>query len=115
MAKKVMTAIKADFNKITKVDFETATAANDGFELKLKGSDEYVVILVQNTHASSAYDITVKAPENGSYAASDEDLTRKLEAGEIAVIRVESAVYANTDGTITLIPENVAVKASVIY
>ena len=72
------------------------------------------MVLVQNTGAS-AYDITVKAPVSGSYAAASGDLTHNLAAGEFAVFRFESAKWANRDGTILLVPGNAAVKAVVLY
>lgn len=114
MAKKVMSPIEAKYNTITKVAFESATAVADGFELKLKGSDEYALVIVTNGD-TTAKKITVKAPTNGSYAAADSDLELSLSAGENAVIRLESARYANNDGTIILIPESTNVKAVAIY
>ncbi len=114
MAKKVMTPVKANYNAITKVDYEVATSITDGFEMKLVGSDEYTLILVTNTD-TSAKSIAVKAPTKGSYAAATSDLEFSLDAGATAVIRVESARYANNDGTIVLIPESTTVKAVAIY
>jgi hypothetical protein len=113
MAKKTMTPVKAGYNAITKVAYETATAANDGFELKLKSTDELTVILVTNSD-TAAKTITVKAPTKGSYAAASSDLTLSLAAGDTAVIRLESAKYANNDGTVLLIPEATTVKAVVV-
>ena len=115
MAKKTMTPIEAKYNAITKTNFEVATSATDVFELKLKGSDEYALVIVTNTEASTAKKITVKAPTNGSYASADTDLELSLSAGDTAVIRIESARYANTDGTVVIIPEATTVKAVAIY
>ena len=112
MAKKTMTPVKAGYNAITKVAYETATA-NDGFELKLKSTDELTVILVTNSD-TAAKTITVKAPTKGSYAAASSDLSLSLAAGDTAVIRLESAKYANNDGTVLLIPEATTVKAVVV-
>jgi hypothetical protein len=112
MAKKTMTPVKAGYNAITKVAYETA-AANDGFELKLKSTDELTVILVTNSD-TAAKTITVKAPTKGSYAAASSDLSLSLAAGDTAVIRLESAKYANNDGTVLLIPEATTVKAVVV-
>lgn len=114
MAKKVMTPVKAPYNAGTVVDVEEATSATDGFEVKLPGADESVFILATNTGESSGT-ITVKAPTNGSYAATDTDLTVTLAAGKTAVIRVESARFANNDGTIKLIPSATTVKAVAVY
>lgn len=115
MAVKNMTPLKGVVNKVTKFAFEAATAAGDGLQFKLpRMSDEYVVLLVQNTGAS-AYDFTVKKPTNGSYAAAAGDETINLAAGEFAIFRFESARWANNDGTIVCVPGNVAVKAAVLY
>jgi hypothetical protein len=116
MAVKDMTLVKGELNKMTKYSFEAATTATDGFKFKLpKTSDEYVIVLVQNTDTSASYKIAVKAPTEPSYygSSSDEEIT--LAKGENAIFRFESAKWANRDGTITLIPENVAVKAVVLY
>lgn len=115
MAVKKITCKKTPFNEITKVAFETATSVNDGFKFKMPSSDEYVVILVKNTEASAAKKIAVKAPSNGGYAASTSDLELSLSAGEIAVVRIESARYANNNGEVILIPEATTVQATVIY
>ena len=116
MAKKTMTPVKADYNKITGITMEAATSASDGFEFKLKNTDEYVFVVVQNTHGSNAGTITVKAPTAGSYCAASADLvSSSIAAGGLAVIRVESAKYANNDGTIKLVPSSTDVKAVAIY
>ena len=115
MAKKVLTGVKAPYNEATTIAFESATAAADGFEYTLQGSDEYTLFVVQNTHGSAAKTITVKAPTNGSYAATDTDLVKSIASGAFAVIRVESARFANNDGTIKLIPESTDVKVVAIY
>lgn len=114
MAEKKMTPIKTPFNEITKVTLEAATTAADGMRCKLPNSDEYVVVLVENT-GSSAGTIKVKAPTNGGYAAATSDLSLSLSAGEKAIIRVESARYANNLGEILLVPSATDVKACVIY
>lgn len=115
MAKMIATPVKGEFNEITEFAFEAATVATDGIEFTMpKITEEYVTILVHNT-GSAAYDIAVKAPTKGSYAAASSDLVHELAAGEFAVIRIESARYANNDGTVLLVPENVAVEAVVLY
>ena len=115
MAKKDMTPIKADFNEITKVTLEAATTAADGMGFKLPASDEYVVILVENTDASTSGTISVKVPTNGGYAAATSDLSATLAAGDKAVIRIESAKYADNLGNILLVPSATSIKACVIY
>lgn len=116
MAVKVMTPVKGEVNKITDFAFEAASAVADGLQVTLpKTSDEYVVVLVQNTDAANAHNFTVKAPTKGSYAASDSDETKSVAAGAFAIFRFESARWANNDGTMLFKPDNVAVKAVVLY
>lgn len=115
MAVKAMTPVKGELNKVTKFAFEAASVAADGLVFTLpRMSDEYVVVLVQNT-GGSAYNFTVKAPTKGSYAASSSDEVFSLGAGEFGVFRFESAKWANNDGTINLVPGNAAVTAVVLY
>ena len=60
MAVLEMTPVKGELNKVTPFDFETATAAADGFVFKLpRMTDEYVIVLVQNT-GTGAGTFTVK-------------------------------------------------------
>ncbi len=116
MAIKNMTPVKGSLNKFSAFSFEAATTASDGLKFAMPGrSDEYVVVLVQNTDTAAAHNITVKQPEDGSYYASGSDETHQLASGEFAVFRFESAKWANRDGTIHLVPDNVAVKAVVLY
>lgn len=114
MAVKTLTPQKGDFNKITSINFEAATAAADGMEFKLPSRDMETYIIVHNTHASTAYTITVKAPTNQGYTSASTDLVKSIPAGEFAIIKLESAVYADK-GMVKLIPQNAAVKAAVIY
>lgn len=115
MALVEMTPVKGEVNKITKFTFEAATTPADGMAFKLpKATEEYLVILVQNT-GSGEGTITLKAPENGSYAATSDDEVLSMAAGEFAQIRVESARFANNDGTIKLVPSAATVKVAVLY
>lgn len=115
MAVTNMTPVKGNLNKITPFAFETASAPADGFQFKLpRATDEYVVVLVQNT-GSGAGNFTVKKPTKGSYFASASDETHSLAAGEFAIFRFESAKWANNDGTITCVPGAATVKAVVLY
>lgn len=116
MAVKVMTPVKGDLNKIAQISFEAAEVASDGmqFTLPRNASDEYVIVVVHNT-GDAEYGFTVQKPKSGSYYASASDETFKLPAGAFAAFRFESAKWANRDGTILCVPENVAVKAAVIY
>ena len=115
MAVKEMTPVKGNVNEITKFAFEAAEVASDGLMFKLpRVTEEYLVVVVTNT-GGSAYDVALKAPTKGSYAAATSDKVLNLAAGEYAVIRIESARYANNDGTVVLVPGDVAVKAAVLY
>lgn len=110
-----LTPVKGDVNKITKFAFEAATAASDGVVVTLpKVTEEYLVILVQNT-GTGAGTIKLKAPTTGSYAATSSDEELSLAAGEFAQIRIESARFANHDGTINLVPSATTVKVAVLY
>ena len=116
MAVKNMTPVKGNLNKITEFSFEAAAVASDGLSFVLpKMSDEYVIVLLQNTDAAAAHNVSIKAPVNGSYFAADTDETHQLSAGGNAIFRFESARWANRDGSITIVPENAAVKATVLY
>lgn len=115
MAEKDLTPIKGNYNEITNFNFEAATSAADGMKFILPAKDEEVVIFVNNTDSASNYKVTVKAPQNGGYAAAMSDLVATVEKSGYAVIRLESAKYANNDGTVCIVPENIAVKAVVLY
>ena len=115
MAVMEMTPVKGELNKVTKFAFESATTPSDGFQFKLpRATDEYVIVLVQNT-GSGAGTFTVKKPTKGSYFASASDETHELAAGEFGIFRFESAKWANNDGTINCVPGAATVKAVVLY
>lgn len=115
MAEKEITPVKAAVNALTKIELETATSASAGFSFKMpKMSDEYVVVIIENTD-SATKKVTVKAPTNGGYAAVSSDLVESLAAGEKRVFRLESARYANKDGSVKIVPEAATVKVGVIY
>lgn len=94
-----------------------AVDANDGikFVMPRDAADEYIVIVAQNTNASAAKNVVIKAPTNGGYAATDTDMTLSLAAGEIAVCRIESARFANKDGSIIVTGASADVKVQAIY
>lgn len=115
MAVMAMTPVKGELNKVSKFAFEAATTASDGFQFKLpRMTDEYVIVLVQNS-GSGAGTFTVKKPTKGSYFASSSDATFDLAAGEFGIFRFESAKWANNDGTINCVPSAATVKAVVLY
>lgn len=115
MAIKEMTLVKAEFNAITKINYEVAESATEGYQVSLKGTTDESFFVVATNSGTGAKKITVKAPTKGSYAAASSDLELSLEAGATAVIRIESARYANNDGTVVLIPESTDVKAVAVY
>ena len=104
---KVCNEIKAVATDLVAVD------AADGIKFDCKNyPNERVMFLVKNTEASNAKDVTVVKPSNGGYAAADADIVlTDLAAGAEAVIWVETAKYANNDGSIVLKGESASVKA----
>ena len=115
MAVKEVTPVKGEVNQITKFAFTAATTTSDGFVFKMpKMTEEYVVIVVQNS-GSSAAKLTLKKPETGSYAASGSDEELQLAGGEFAQVRIESARFANNDGTVTLTGSTADIKIAVLY
>lgn len=114
MAVKEVESQKAEFNEATVIETVAATVAADGFVFILKESDEYTFILIENTSATTSATVNVKAPTNGSYAAADTDISVELAAGKKAIVRFESAKYANTDGTVKIIPSSTDVKVAVV-
>lgn len=115
MAVMEMTPVKGELNKVTKFAFEAASAPADGFQFKLpRMTDEYVIVLVQNS-GTGAGTFTVKKPAKGSYFASASDSVHELAAGEFGIFRFESAKWANNDGTIHCVPSAATVKAVVLY
>lgn len=113
MAVTVLTPVKGDFNAITEYAFTTATTPADGFEFTMpKTTEEYVSIQV---NATAAGDIAVKAPNNGGYAAADADLEHTLAKDEFAVIRIESARYADNKGKVKLVPSDAGITVAVLY
>jgi hypothetical protein len=94
----------------------TAVDATAGIKFDVKNlSNERVYILFKNTEASTAKDIKVLKPTTGGYAAADTDLSVSLAAGGVGGAWVETARYANTDGTIVCAGGSANVKAVVIY
>jgi hypothetical protein len=93
-----------------------AVDATDGITFNTKGlNNDGIVLIAQNTNASAAKNVVIKAPKNGSYAAADADLTLSLPAGGIAVARISTAAYANNDGTVVVSGGSADVKVQAIY
>lgn len=91
----------------------TAVNTTDGIKFDCRNyPNERIMFIIANTEASTAKDVKVLKPTSGGYAAADEDLVLDdLAAGTQAVVFVESAKYANKDGSIYLIGESANVKA----
>ena len=93
-----------------------AVDATDGITFNTKGlNNDGIVLIAQNTNASAAKTVVIKAPTNGSYAAADADLTLSLPAGGIAVARISTAIYANNDGKVVVSGGSADVKVQAIY
>jgi hypothetical protein len=115
MAKKLLTPAKGPVNEVAKFTFVAADAVGDGFEFVMpKITEEYVVIVVQNSGNGEAT-VTLKKPENGSYAAAGSDTELALAAGEFAQIRIESARYAENTGKVTIVGSDAGIKVAVLY
>lgn len=88
----------------------------DGNHYSLQVNDEKTVIIAINTSADTAYDLTVKEALKPNYAGKDVgDLIKEIPFGEIALISVESARYADQTGKINIDVENAAIKLAVFY
>lgn len=110
----VLTGIVVASNSIVE---KTLVAGDvDNSTLVFPASDEKTIIVVYNSSADTAYDVTVKAPVNPNYAGFGmADLVKEVAAGKVAVVRVESARYADVTGKITIDVENAALKFAVFY
>lgn len=114
MANLQITPVKGEINTLTKI--VTVAASTEGMEFKLpRTSDEYVVVLAQNTDTDNAHTFTVKAPAKGSYCAAGSDETISLASGETAIFRFESARFANNDGTVVCLADNAKIAVAVVY
>ena len=114
MAVKILTPVKCGYNEIKEFDFQAPTAVGDGCEVVLPAKDEEVQIVVYNSGASAGT-VTVKAPVNGHYASAGEDLTLSVANSKYAIIRLESAVYADKDEKVKIVTSATTVKVAVLY
>ena len=91
-----------------------AVDATDGIIFDCKGySNDKLMFVFQNTHASTAKDVVLKAPANGGYAAADADITvASLAAGAVGVAWVETAKYADNTGKIKFTGASADVKVA---
>lgn len=92
-----------------------AVDATNGIVFDTKGKRNIDIVFVASNAATSAKDITIKAPTKGGYAASDTDLTLSVPAGGIALARVSTAKYANNDGSVVITGGSADIKVQAIY
>ncbi len=115
MAVKELTPTKCGYNEIKEFDFEVPTAVGDGCEFTFPAKDEETQIIVFNSNTSNAGTVTVKAPIDGHYASAGEDLKLSVAASKYAIIRLESAVYANKDEKVKILTSATDIKIAVLY
>lgn len=91
-----------------------AVDATDGIIFDTKGiSNDKILFVFQNTHATTAKDVVLKAPATGGYAKADADLTvSSLAAGAIGYAWVETAKYADNTGKIKFTGGSADVKVA---
>ena len=100
------------------LETDLTAVTSDGIVFSLgKYSNDRLLLVFKNTHASTAKDVKVLKPTTGGYAAASADLVLDdLAAGGVAAVWVETAAYANTDGTIKCTGESTDVKVvAVVY
>lgn len=114
MAVKSLTPTKCGYNEIKEFDFEAPTAVADGCEFIFPAKDEDVQVIVYNSAASAAT-VTVKAPVDGHYASAGDDLKLSIAASKYAIIRLESAVYADKNEKVKIITSATTAKVAVLY
>lgn len=114
MAVKILTPTKCGYNEIKEFDFEAPTAVADGCEFNFPAKDEEVQILVYNS-GTAAGTVTVKAPVDGHYASAGEDLSLSVGASKYAIIRLESAVYADKNEKVKIVTAATTTKVAVLY
>jgi len=104
-------------NEIKEVDSSlVAVDATDGLKFDCKQySNDRLMFILENSNASAAKKAAIKAPVNGGYAAEDVDLELNIAAGKKAVAFVETARYANKDGSIVITGASIDIKAVAVY
>ncbi len=93
-----------------------AVDATDGIIFDCKGySNDKLMFVFQNTHATTAKDVVLKAPATGGYAKADTDITvSSLAAGAVGVAWVETARYADNTGKIKFTGGSADVKVGAV-
>lgn len=109
-----LTGTVANFNSITTKALVAGDV--DGNHYVAQASDTKTIIIAYNSSADTAYDLTVKAPLEPSYAGKGiSDLILEIPFGQVALVNVESARYADVNGKINIDVENAAMKLAVFY
>ena len=108
--------IKCNFNEIKELTLVAPTAVADGvkFSVPKDAKIEHMVLVAQNT-GDAAKTVTVKAPTDGGYAATDTDLSLSIAAGGIAIIKIESARYFNKDNSVIVTSNATTTKVALAY
>ena len=108
--------VKCNFNDIKELIMVAPSAIADGvkFDVPKDAKIEDIVIIANNT-GSAAQTVVVKAPTDGGYAATDEDLSVSVAAGAIAIVRVESARYFNKDNSLIVTSNATTTKVALAY
>lgn len=97
---------------IKSLESDLTAVTTDGIVFDVKNySNDRLLLVFKNTNASTAKDVTIKAPTKPGYAAAGADLElADVAAGGVAAAWVETAAYANTDGTILCKGESTDIK-----
>ena len=108
--------VKCGYNDIKELTMVAPSAIADGvkFNVPKDAKLEDTVIIAHNT-GSAAQTVTVKAPTDGGYAATDTDLVVSVAAGAIAVIRIESARFFNKDNSVIVTSNATTTKVGLAY
>lgn len=108
--------VKCGYNEIKELTMVAPSAVADGvkFAVPMNARLEDIVIIANNT-GSAAQTVVVKAPTNGGYAATDEDLSVSVAAGATAIVRVESARFFNKDNTVVVTSNATSTKIALAY
>lgn len=122
MARTAITAVKLTKDTISAMP--TNAAVNSGSleaEYTWAKPDAKILIILENSSADIAYDVTIEggnAEVYGALTATNRDYTVEIAAATTKCISVNSAKFVNTSGTdkgkIIIKGENAAIKVGVI-
>lgn len=114
---------RTTLTKTTVVGPYPASVPADSLDLNLQAADvgnmnQFApsgddLLIVQNSHASNPYTFTLtSAPD--AFNRSSDITTYSLAAGEIAMFRVKSLGWVQSDGKVYLAGSNAAIKFAVV-